>query len=118
MNPLGNFTTPSGWWNPLVWVVAFILIFIASYILWRSGERAYKKGTMQVETFLSGNVPSSSPREMHVGGGNLYWGFVTSLAGYYRFLRKIHNGIINDYVGWYIGILAIILIIYFLWGGA
>ena len=117
MNPIGNFTTPSGWWNPIVWVVAFILIFIASYLLWRRGEKAYKKGTMQVEPFLSGNAPPT-PDKVHVRAGNIYWGFVTSLKGYYNFLRRIHNGIVNDYVGWYIGILAIMLIIYFLWGGA
>ncbi len=112
-----TFNTPSGLWNPVVWIVAFLLIFLASYLLWKKGEWRYKKGTMQVEPFLSGNPPPGAHEE-HVRAGNIYWGFVSSLKGYYEFLRKIHNGIINDYVGWYIGILAVMLIIYFLWGGA
>ena len=117
MNPIGNFNTPSGYWNPLVWVIAFTLIFIFAYLLWRRGEKSYKKKSEEVEPFLAGNVPPS-PEKVHVRASNIYWGFTEALNGYYKFLRKIHNGLINDYVGWYIGILAMMLIIYILWGGA
>ncbi|EDY37121.1 hypothetical protein ABOONEI_2042 [Aciduliprofundum boonei T469] len=30
----------------------------------------------------------------------------------------MHTGDIRDYLGWYVGIVAIMLILYILWGGA
>ncbi len=113
---LDTFTTPSGLWNPMVWLFVFLILLLLSYFLWSRGERSYKKGTMQTDPFLSGYGPESK-EALHVKAGNIYWGFITALRGYYRFLRKIHTGIINDYVGWYVGILAIMLLLYLLWGG-
>ena len=117
MGILSNFTTPAGLWNPLIWILLFLFIFLIVFLLWRRGRGTYKKNTQQVLPFLSGNAPESQ-ESLHVRAGNIYWGFTTALEKYYKFLRKIHNGVVNDYVGWYIGILAIMLIIYLLWGGA
>ncbi len=117
MNFLGNFITPAGMWNPLIWVFVSLIIFLIAYLIWSRGESRYKKGTEQTLPFLSGYAPESA-EGTHVRAGNIYWGFVTALKGYYKVLRKIHTGNVNDYVGWYVGILAIMLLIYLLWGGA
>ncbi|MCD6371058.1 MAG: hydrogenase [Thermoplasmata archaeon] len=111
-----TFTTPSGFWNPLVWMLIFFILVLLSYLIWRRGESSYKKGSMQTDPFLSGYGPESK-EALHVRAGNIYWGFASALKSYYSLLRKIHTGIVNDYVGWYIGILAMMLFIYFLWGG-
>ena len=116
MSPVNNFTTPSGVWNPLLWLLVFLLLFLMSYLIWLRGEKGYKRGTMQTDPFLSGYGPGVKDA-LHVRASNIYWGFSKALSGYYNFLRKIHTGIINDYAGWYVGILAIMLLIYLLWGG-
>ena len=117
MDVFKSFATPSGMWNPLIWLLVFLILLLIAYLIWLRGESRYKRHTMQVDPFLSGYGPKSK-EDLHVRASNIYWGFSTSLKGYYNFLRKIHTGIINDYVGWYVGILAIMLLIYLLWGGA
>ena len=41
-----------------------------------------------------------------------------ALHGFYDGMKRMHNGIVNDYVGWFVGVLAFMLIIIILWGGA
>jgi hypothetical protein len=104
--------TYGGYWSPIVWIFAFIVAFLISYVLWGLGERKYKKGE-QVKPFISG-VDEPSKAEIHVRGGNVYWGFTEALKGYYTLVRKMHTGILNDYVLWFIGVAAILFIIIFI----
>jgi ABC-type multidrug transport system permease subunit len=102
--------TGTGFWNPIAWIIAFIIAIILSYIIWSFGEKDYKKETIQTSPFLSGN-PEPQKGEMHVRAGNLYWGYLEALQGYYSRLIPLHSGIINDYVIWFLGVMAIVLVI-------
>ena len=107
---LETLKTGSGFWNPLVWIVAIVVVFLIIYILRSFGNKAYKKDTEQVKAFLSGN-PEYEKEKMQIKSSNLYWGFTTSLGGFYKVLRKMHSGNASDYVLWFVIILAIFLII-------
>ncbi|KAA0002873.1 MAG: hydrogenase [Thermoplasmata archaeon] len=101
--------TYGGYWSPIVWIIAFIVAFLIAYILWGMGEKKYKKGE-QAKPFISGT--EEPPKgEVHVRGGNVYWGFTEALKGYYNLMKKMHTGIINDYVLWFIGIAAILFVV-------
>ncbi len=96
--------TTGGYWSPIVWIVAFIVAFLIAYIIWGMGEKKHSKGE-QEKPFLSGlEVPKD---EAHISAGNIYWGFTETLGGYYDFMKKIHTGIINDYVLWFLGMAVI-----------
>lgn len=102
--------TGSGFWNPLIWVSAAILIFLIIYVLRTFGRKRYKKKTGQTQAFLSGNLEPSK-EQMHVKSTNLYWGFRETLKGYYHYLLKMHTGNISDYVLWFVVVLAVLLVL-------
>lgn len=102
--------TGSGFWDPLMWVSAAVIIFLIIYLLRTFGRKSYKKKTGQTKAFLSGN-PELSEEQMHIGGTNLYWGFRETLKGYYHYLFKMHTGNISDYVLWFVVTLAVLFII-------
>jgi hypothetical protein len=95
-------------WAPLIWIVALVVIGVM-VLIWRNrGQKGYKKGTAQTDIFLSGaKVPSEEER--HVKSENIYWGFFESLKELYDAMMKPHTGIVNDYLLWFVVILAIII---------
>jgi len=98
--------TEVGFWNPIWFLIALLLIFFISYLIWSRGERGYRKG-VQREAFFSGDLP---PGE-RIQAKNLYWGFSEALMLYYKKVIALHRGIVNDYVAWFIALMAIILIL-------
>jgi hypothetical protein len=102
-------------WAPIVWIIAMVVIGVM-VLIWRNrGQKSYKKGTAQTDIFLSGTkVPAEEQR--HVKSENIYWGFFEALKGFYRAMMKPHTGIVNDYLLWLVGILAITILILVLAG--
>ncbi|MEF8847830.1 MAG: hydrogenase [Candidatus Thermoplasmatota archaeon] len=102
--------TGSGFWNPLLWLLVFVVVLLFAYILRGLGNRKYKKGTDQTKSFLSGN-PEPKKELMHVKSDNLYWGFTEAMEWIYNLLKKMHTGNVSDYVLWFVVTLAVLLII-------
>ena len=117
MNPFNpTFLTPSGIWNPLVWLLVFLLALLVAYLIYLRGNPRRKRG-MQEDVFFSGDLPPEG-HGAHVKAHNIGWGFMEAMKHYYTVMRKMHTGIVNDYVGWFLGIIALMLIVFLLWGGA
>ena len=117
MNPFNpTLGTPSGVWNPLVWLLVFLIALIIALAVYLLGERSRNRG-MQEGIFLSGHEDPGDARA-HIPGSNIGWGFMEGMKKYYAAMRAIHTGMVNDYVGWFLGILATMLIVFLLWGGA
>jgi hypothetical protein len=102
--------TGYGFWSPIVWVIAIAVVSLVAYIIWSLGEKEYRKDTEQTRPFISGN-PEPAKGMVHIRAGNLYWGFTEALKGYYDWLVPAHTGIVNDYVLWFLGIMAVIMLI-------
>ncbi|MGC9307311.1 MAG: hydrogenase [Thermoplasmatota archaeon] len=98
-----------GYWSPLVWIIAVIVAGLVAYILWGLGSKQ-QQGGEQGTPFLSGH-PGPSKEEAHVRADNMYWGFTEALQGYYTAMKRIHTGVINDYVLWFIGMAALFFIL-------
>ena len=97
-------------WNPLIWIIVFIVVMVLVYFFRRRGQKAYKKGTDQARIFLCGEeVPEAGER--HIRVGNIYWGFFETLKEYYDQILRPHTGIINDYILWFVAITAISVIV-------
>jgi len=105
-----------GTWNPIAWGLLILGIAVLALVLRSTGRRSYKKGTDQTKAFLSGNEEPSTPGDLHVRGGHLYWGMLDGLDAYYRRVRGLHTGVINDYVAWFVGALAFLGVL-FVWVG-
>ena len=101
--------TGFGYWDAIAWIVAFIVICIVVYIIRGFGKREHRKEAE--EPFFSGvELPDE---KMHVKASNIYWGFIESMKGYYDVMKKMHDGIINNYISWFIFIAVLLLIILF-----
>ena len=103
--------TDSGFWNPLIWITALVIIFLAAYILRGYGNKGYKKNTEQTKVFLSGNPEFDDKEEMQVKASNVYWGFTKTLKGVYKILDRMHNGNTSDFIIWFVVILGLFLIV-------
>ncbi len=102
--------TGAGFWNPVVWIIAFFIAMVIAWLIWITGEKDYRKGTPQTKSFLSGNEEPEKA-EVHLRAGNLYWGFTEALQGYYSRLVPLHSGILNDYLLWFLGVMAIAIVV-------
>ena len=97
-------------WNPLIWIIVFIVVMLVVYFFRRRGQKGYKKDTDQTRIFLCGEeVPEAEQR--HIRVGNIYWGFFETLKEYYNQVLRPHTGIINDYILWFVAVTAISAII-------
>ena len=97
-------------WAPLVWITVLVIVG-AIVLVWRNrGRKSYKQGTAQSDIFLSGvAVPAQEQR--HVKADNIYWGFFEALKGFYNVMMKPHTGIVNDYILWFVGVVAVTVVI-------
>lgn len=104
-----TFDTGNGFWNPLVWIISFIVIFLIVVILRGYGNTSYKKNTGQTKIFLSGNQEYDK-QQMHVKASNLYWGWTESMHWIINLLKKIHTGNASDYVLWFVIVMGILFL--------
>ena len=51
---LETFQTGSGFWNPIIWVVAIIVALLITVILRGFGNKEYKKNNGHTQAFLFG----------------------------------------------------------------
>jgi len=97
-------------WNPIIWLITFAVVMGIVYFFRKRGEAKYKKGEDQTQIFLCGEeVPVAEQRQ--VRGGNVYWGFFETLREYYDGIVRLHTGIVNDYVVWFVAVVAISAVI-------
>ena len=102
-------------WKPIIWLIALAIMIVIAYLLRSRGQKQYKKDTDQTRIFLCGEeVPEAEQR--HIRAHNIYWGFFEALKGYYDRLMKPHTGIVNDYMIWFVAIMAISTIIILITG--
>jgi len=98
-------TTEAGHWDPILWLAAFTIILAIVYIIRSRGYKKYKRGTEQTLPFFSGNLPPAA----NIKSSNIYWGFFEAMGRYYKWLRRAHTGVVNDYVYSFVMLLVVIL---------
>jgi len=102
-------------WKPIIWLIACVVMIAIAYFFRSRGQKKYKKDTAQTQIFLCGEeVPEAEQR--HIKAHNVYWGFFETLKGYYDTVIKPHTGIVNDYMIWFVAVIAISAIILFIMG--
>ena len=104
-------------WNPLVWLLLFVVVFLGVYIVMATSKST--RGRMlegsegydpKYATFFSGEQEEFS----QVGGSDLFWGFKTDWKGYYKIMQGLHSGIVTDYASYIVMGAAIIILVMFI----
>ncbi|HDD46404.1 MAG TPA: hydrogenase [Candidatus Aenigmarchaeota archaeon] len=98
-------STIRGFWDPVLWMAAFIIVIVITCYIRSLGKEEYKRGTEQTMVFFSGNIP---PKEL-ISSSNIYWGFFKAMEKYYTCIRRFHTGMVNDYVYYFIVIVIVII---------
>ena len=101
--------TGFGSWNPIFWVIAFVITLIIGWIIWSRGEKTYNTGKEATAPYLSGNAEPEKGA-VHIRAGNLYWGYTDALTSYYKYIKPIHTGNAADYLLAYMFVTALMLI--------
>lgn len=103
------------YWSPLILLLSFLILALVALIFRNRGEGRYKKGTAQTKVFLAGEEEPEA-EQLHVKAHNMYWGFFQALKRYYDPTIKAHTGIINDYLLWFVSLIALTALIVFISG--
>jgi hypothetical protein len=98
--------TSAGNWNPLVFVAVFVAVIIIILILRAFGNSS--RGKFEQRPFLSGNVDYKTD---NLRASNVYWGFFDGLKSVYTPLVAMHTGYIIDYLGIFIVMLALVMVL-------
>ncbi len=112
MSPVSSGLFPStlltgdGFWSVLVFAGAFVAIMCIAAAVRSMGSNGFHKRDGMGQPYYFGNKVTESAR---VSGGNVYWGFLKAMDGYYRPVKAEHTGDANDYVSWLLVAMAIIL---------
>lgn len=110
MDLISTLTTGTGFWNPIAWILGIGVTAIVAWLIYSFGEKGFKPGTARADPFISGN-PEPEKGLVHVRAGNLYWGYLEALKGYYDRVVPLHTGHLHDYVLWYLGMTALFLVL-------
>ena len=104
-------------WNPLMWLALFVVVFFAVGIVIVTGKRSRgqvlaegEEPQAKYDAFFGGEKALPS----HVAGGDLFWGFKQNWKGYFRFMQRAHSGIVNDYALWAVAATAVFIVYLFI----
>ena len=108
----------AGYWNPIAWLVLFVIVFAAFMIaaFSTSGSKGKLRASSgedidpKYDTFFSGEANAYS----QVGGSDLFWGMKHNLRHYFSFMHNAHSGIVNDYALWVVSGTALIIVYLFI----
>lgn len=110
MNAITILDTGFGQWQPLVWLVSFVILIVIAAIIRSFGNKNYQESSEQTQPFLSG-CDEPDVNKVHIRASNLYWGFTETLKSYYDKIIAIHTGVTSDYLLWFFGVMAITLVL-------
>lgn len=96
-------------WYPAIMLVILLFLMLIFYIWGRLYFRKdYNADTDQIKPYNSGNLDEVN---YSIKSSNLYWGFRKSMEVYFRNLKALHEGDLNDYVKWFVIFVAVCLLL-------
>ncbi len=98
--------TSMGSWNPIMFIIVFAAIITLILIIRAFGNSS--RGRFEQRPFLSGNVDYKAD---NLSASNMYWGFFDCLKSVYKPLVAMHTGNITDYLGIFVVMLALVMVL-------
>jgi len=103
--------TGAGAWNALVFLAAFGLALLIALLIRSLGHRGTTPKGEGAKPYLFGNPTEVDGKPLTVTGSHMYWGFTKALSKYYKPTEALHSGIVNEYVFYLVGTLAIVMLV-------
>lgn len=104
--------TGSGLWAPIAWTIAFAVAMIIGWLIRNIGDSGCQEGTEQTKVFISAEDEDLfEEQDVHIVGGNLYWGYFEVLKKYYDKLVARHTGVVSDYMLWLLSTIVLVILI-------
>lgn len=104
--------TGSGLWAPLAWTAAFLTAMVIGWLIRSLGESGCQKDSEQTKVFISAEDENLfAEQDVHIVGGNLYWGYFEVLKKFYDKLTAQHTGVVTDYMLWMLSTIVIVILI-------
>jgi hypothetical protein len=100
--------TGEGFFAPIIFIAFAILVGIAVLVLRSFGKKGFVYSKEKASCFFSGNI---ADEESRVKASDYFWGFFEAMKPYYRLIIKMHTGIINDYVFWFVVVASLLLLV-------
>jgi hypothetical protein len=100
--------TGEGFFAPIIFIAFAILVGIAVLVLRSFGKKGFVYSKEKASYFFSGNI---ADEESRVKASDYFWGFFEAMKPYYRLIIKMHTGIINDYVFWFVVVASLLLLV-------
>ncbi len=102
------------YWNPIMWLVLFVIILLAFFLVMLLGKSGRGKVSSAPAGFVDGKYATFFGGEAstfsHVSGSDLFWGFRKNLKGYYDYMLGQHSGVVSDYALWVVASLAFVIV--------
>jgi len=102
--------TGEGFFAPVIFIVFALLIGITVLLFRSFGRKDFVYNKEKAAPFFSGN---SSDENDRLKASDYFWGFFEAMNPYYRAIIRMHTGIINDYVFWFVATATIVLLLLF-----
>jgi hypothetical protein len=99
-----------GAWNAVVLLSAFAVFLVIGFLIRMWGQKGTTPSNEGGKPYLFGNPTEINGRPLVVSGSNVYWGFVNALKRYYKPMEKLHSGLINEYVFWFVGTMGLVML--------
>ena len=102
---MGLLETGAGYWDPVLMLAGLAAVAAIACAIRSLGRGGASGKAGQGEQFFSGQAAPAG----QIKSSNLYWGFFEETKGYYKLAKRMHNGIVNDYVYWLVLVIAVLL---------
>ncbi|MGA1820732.1 MAG: proton-conducting transporter membrane subunit [Thermoplasmatota archaeon] len=99
-----------GAWNAIVLLCALFVLIALGLLIRAWGQKGTVPKGEGRKPYLFGNPTEINGRPIVIPASNVYWGFVKALDKYYKPMEKMHSGLINEYVFWFVATAGIVML--------
>ena len=100
----------AGVWNPVSWLLVLCIALLAITIVAVAGkyDNVSRCRAPAVENKYQLFYGGEEQEFSQLGGEDLFWGFKHNWRGYFKFMHRLHSGVVNDYALWAVVDLALV----------
>jgi multicomponent Na+:H+ antiporter subunit D len=99
-----------GAWNAVVLLAVLAVTLVIGYIIRLLGQKGTVPKGEGKKPYLFGNPTEVNGMPLVISASNVYWGFVKALKRYYKPMEKMHSGLINEYVFWFVATAGLVML--------
>ena len=103
--------TGEGAYNALVLAGAILISLVIAILIRRVGQKGTVPKGEGKKPYLFGNPTERDGIPLTISGSNVYWGFTKALSKYYKPMERLHSGLINEYMFWFVSTLGVVLLV-------